>query len=195
LTLNRLLLDSTLPDALVPSVTFEAAPAALAGTAYFELHGPVPDPVAYGLTGYLVLLVLVKVRLLPAFRLLTFTPGFWSFTFPWSVIASFTLTWLHIERPPGQRVYAALVLAAVTLLIGAIAVRSLAAVAHGEFLPGPDAAPPVPGLGLPSFQRRPGEVDRLTSGRPAPNGTRSADPAPHAGPTANPSPSPKGRQP
>jgi tellurite resistance protein len=132
-----------LPAALVPTVIFETAPAALAGTAYFELHGPVPDPAVYGITGYLVLMVLVQLRLLPTYCRLKFTPGFWSFTFASSAIAGFALTWLHIEHPAGGTVYAVLVAAAVSLLIGAIAARSLVAVARGQFLPGPAAAPPV----------------------------------------------------
>jgi tellurite resistance protein len=138
LTLNHLLAGQTLPPALVPSLTFETAPAALAGSAYFALHGPVPDAVAYGIAGYLVLLVIVQLRLLPVYLRLTFSPGFWSFTFPWSAIAGFTLTWLHIEHPAGQRAYAVCVIAAVTLLIGAIAARSLVAMARGCFFPGDD---------------------------------------------------------
>lgn len=135
LTLDRLLVVKMLPAALVPTVTFETAPAALAGTAYFELHGPLPDAAAYGLTGYLVLLVLVQLRLLPIYCRLKFTPGFWAFTFPWTAISGFALTWLHIERPASQTVYAVLVVAAVSLLIGAIAVRSLIAIARDQFLP------------------------------------------------------------
>lgn len=108
LTLDRLLFVKMLPAALVPTVTLEAAPAALAGTAYFQLHGPVPDAAAYGLTGYLVLMVLVQLRLLPVYCRLTFTPGFWAFTFPWAAIAGLTLTWLHIERPAGQTAYSVL---------------------------------------------------------------------------------------
>jgi tellurite resistance protein len=137
LTLNSLLFVKALPAALFPSVTLETAPAALAGSAYFELHGPVPDAAIYGITGYLVLMVLVQLRLLPVYCRLEFTPGFWSFTFPWAAIASFALTWLHIERPAGQTAYSVLVLAAVSLLIGAIAARSLVAIARGQFLPGP----------------------------------------------------------
>ena len=74
LTLNRLVFVTMLPAALMPTVIFEAAPAALAGTAYFELHGPVPDPAVYGITGYLVLMVLVQLRLLPIYGRLKFTP-------------------------------------------------------------------------------------------------------------------------
>jgi tellurite resistance protein len=134
LTLDRLLLVEMVPAALVPSVTFEAAPAALAGTAYFDLHGPVPDAVSIGIAGYLVLQVLVQLRMLPVYGRLKFSPGFWSFTFPWSAVAGLALTWLHIERPAGQAIYSVLILAATSLLTGAIAVRSLVAIARGQFL-------------------------------------------------------------
>ena len=100
-------------------------------------HAQVPDPAVYGITGYLVLMVLVQLRLLPIYGRLKFTPGFWAFTFPSAVIAGFALTWLHIERPAGQAAYSVLVLAAVSLLIGAITARSLIAIARGQFLPGP----------------------------------------------------------
>jgi tellurite resistance protein len=99
-----------------------------------------PDAVSYGLAGYLVLMVLAQLRMLPVYCRLKFNPGFWSFTFPWAAIAGLALTWLHIERPAGQTVYAVLVLVAVSLLIGAIAARSLVAVTRGQFLPGPAAA-------------------------------------------------------
>jgi tellurite resistance protein len=141
LTLDRLMLIEMVPAALVPSVTFEAAPAALAGTAYFDLHGPVPDTVSYGIAGYLVLQVLVQLRMLPVYCRLKFSPGFWSFTFPWSAIAALTLTWLHMERPAGQTAYSVLILAAASLLTAAIAARSLVAIARGQFLPRPGNPP------------------------------------------------------
>jgi tellurite resistance protein len=137
LTLDRLLLAEMVPAPLVPSVTFEAAPAALAGSAYFDLHGLVPDAVSYGIAGYLVMQVLVQLRMLPVYRRLKFSPEFWSFTFPWSAIGAVALTWIHIERPAGGAAYSVLILAAASLLTGAIAARSLVAVARGQFLPRP----------------------------------------------------------
>jgi tellurite resistance protein len=137
LTLDRLLLVEMLPAPLVPSVTFEAAPAALAGSAYFDLHGLAPDAVSYGIAGYLVLQILVQLRMLPVYCRLKFSPEFWSFTFPWSAIAALALTWIHMERPAGQTAYSVLALAATSLLTGAIATRSLVAIARGHFLPRP----------------------------------------------------------
>src|ERR1700722_9294023 len=62
--------------------------------------------------------------------------------FPWSAIALFAITWLHIEHPAGESAYAAVALGGVTLLIVAIAGRSLLAIAHHEFLPAVPAIPP-----------------------------------------------------
>lgn len=86
-------------------------------------------------------MVLVQLRLLPLYARLTFTPGFWAFTFSWAAVAEFTLLWLRIERPAGEAVYAALAAGAVSLLAAAIATRALLAVVRGQFLPPPWAAP------------------------------------------------------
>jgi tellurite resistance protein len=146
LILNRLFFVETLPGALVPTLAIELAPPAIAGSAYFELHGSAPGTVAYGLAGYAVLMVLVQIRLLPSYTRLRFSPGFWSFTFPWCAVAGLALRWLPIERPPGQPVYAALAAGGVSLLVAAVATRSVLAIWRGEFGPGADAAPLAPAV-------------------------------------------------
>jgi tellurite resistance protein len=148
LIINRLFFTDRLPAALVPTLAIEVAPPAVAGGAYFALHGPTPDVFAYGLAGYAVLMVLVQVRLLPLYVRLSFTPGFWAFTFSWAAVAELALLWLRIERPAGEVVWAALAAGAVSLLIAAIAARSLVAIGRGQFLPPPRPAPaPVPDRG------------------------------------------------
>lgn len=160
---NLLLFVEMLEAPLVPGLIFLAAPPAIAGTAYFELHGAIPGPFEYGLAGYTVFMLIVWFRLLPALWRAGFTAGFWSLTFPWSAIALFAITWLHVEHPAGESAYAALALGGVTLLIVAIARRSLLAIAHREFLPAVPAIPP--------------ETEVLPSG-PAPSAApRSALPA------------------
>jgi hypothetical protein len=66
-----------------------------------------------------------------------------------------------IERPTGQTAYAAAALAGVTLLVGAIAARSLVAAGRGQFLPGPAAAPPA----LPAAARIPGAEEARDTAR------------------------------
>jgi len=73
-------------------------------------------------------------------RRLNFAPTFWAFTFPWSAVATTALHWITRGEPPGHHVYTYLVLAAISALIGGIAVRSIVAAARGRFLP-PPAAP------------------------------------------------------
>ena len=144
LILGRLFFVETLPGALVPTLAIELAPPAIAGSAYFELHGSATGTVAYGFAGYAVLMVLVQVPLLPSYARLRFSPAFWSFTFPWCAVVGLALRWLRIEHPPGETAYAALAAGGVSLLVAAIATRSVLAIRRGDFAPGTGAAPLSP---------------------------------------------------
>ena len=120
---------------MIPTLAIELAPPALAGSAYFLLHPGPPDQLALGLAGYAALMVLAQVRLLGLYRTLTFTPAFWSFTFPWAAMVTFALRWLALEHPAGARAYGWILLAAVTGLIAAIAARTIVAGVRGQLLP------------------------------------------------------------
>jgi tellurite resistance protein len=146
LTLNRLLFMRMLPAALIPLLAIELAPPAVGGNAYFALDRGVPSTLAYGLAGYTGLMIVVQLRLLPVYRRLSFSNSFWAFTFTWTAVAAFALRWLHIERPGGETVYAGLVAGAASLLIAAVAARSLVAIARGQFLPVPSAPEGTPAL-------------------------------------------------
>jgi tellurite resistance protein len=139
---NRVFFRPPLAPALLPTMAIELAPAAVASTAYFALH-PAPDPVALGLGGYAAFMVVAQLRLLPLYGKLSFTPGFWSFTFPCAAVATVALRWLSIESPAGKSIYAWMLIAGVTGLIAAIAARTLLALTRGELLPraatGPEA--------------------------------------------------------
>jgi tellurite resistance protein len=132
---NRVFFRPRLAPALLPTMAIELAPPAIASVAYFGLH-PGADPVALGLGGYAAFMVVAQLRLLPLYRALTFTPAFWSFTFPCAAVATVALHWLSIESPGGKIVYAWVLIAAVTGLITAIAARTLLALTRGE-LPAP----------------------------------------------------------
>ncbi|MEE6262325.1 SLAC1 family transporter [Plantactinospora sonchi] len=135
LTLNRLFFRPPLPPALIPTLAIEVAPAALAGVALFALNGERIDFFVSLVAGYGLLMVLAQVRLLPAYLGLSFAPTFWAFTFPFAAVATTTLHWIADSRPSGHRVYAYLVLAGITALIGGIAVRTVVAAARGQLLP------------------------------------------------------------
>jgi tellurite resistance protein len=133
--LNRLFFRPRLPAALIPTLAIELAPPALAGSAYFLLHPGPPDQLALALAGYAALMIVAQARLITLYRALTFTPGFWSFTFPWVAMVTFALRWLALEHPAGARVYGWILLGAVTGLVGAIAARTIVAGWRGQLLP------------------------------------------------------------
>jgi tellurite resistance protein len=141
LVLNRLIIRPALPPSLVPTLAIEMAPPMVAGVAYFGVSGGKIDFIAAAFGGYAVLMVLVQVRLTPLYARLRFTAGFWAFTFTSAAAAVDALLWLTATRPAGTSAYAAIVLGLVTLLIGGIAVRSVIAIARGQFFPPRRAAP------------------------------------------------------
>jgi tellurite resistance protein len=143
LIMNRLFFFPMLPTPLIPTLAIELAPAAVGGVAYFQLTDGRIDTFAYVLAGYAGLMVLVQARLLPLFLRLGFGPGFWAFTFSWCATAAFAVRWLALERPDHATLYAALIAAAASILVGAIGLRSLLLVARGQFLP----PPPTPAAG------------------------------------------------
>jgi tellurite resistance protein len=133
------------PPALLPTLAIEVAPPAVGGLAWFAVNGDRVDLFASVLAGYGLLMVVAQLRLLPAYLRLHFTPGTWSFTFSWAAVASLTLHWIEWGKPAGHLVWTYLVLAAVTVLIGGIAVRTALALARRQLLPPPPAAPLTPG--------------------------------------------------
>jgi tellurite resistance protein len=140
MVLGRLFFGPHLPAALLPTVAIEVAPSAIAGLAWFALGDGSIDPVARVLAGYGVLMVLAQLRLVPDFLRLRFSLGFWAFAFSWAAVATVVLHWIARTRPPGGDGLAVLVLVAATLLVGAIAVRTVVGLRRGTLFPR-DAAP------------------------------------------------------
>lgn len=128
LILLRLIIRPALPDALTPTLAIVLAPPAVAGLAWFQLAGPVPGPVPAALAGLTVLLALTQVAMLPRYRRLAFSLGFWSFTFPSAAVAAFTFVWLDAAAVPGRQLITAVLLAVLTVFVAVLAVRSLARV-------------------------------------------------------------------
>lgn len=135
--LARLLLRPLPPGPLLPTLAIEVAPAAVASLAYFALDGNQVNTVAAFLGGYGLLMALAQVRLLPAYMRLPFMPSTWAFTFSWAAVATAATYWLNDLRPGGYRVGEYLVLAAISALIGGIAIRALIAVGRRQLMPRP----------------------------------------------------------
>ncbi|MEU8006023.1 hypothetical protein AB0B66_33090 [Catellatospora sp. NPDC049111] len=136
LMLQRLFFRPPLPTPLVPTMAIEVAPAPVAGLAWFALT-PVPDTLAYGLAGYTILMVLAQIRLIPVYLRTPFTPGYWAFTFSYAAVATLAIRWLTVERPPAHQALSWLITLLLTALIGAIAIRSVMALAQNSYFPPP----------------------------------------------------------
>lgn len=123
--LARLAFFAPLPDALTPTCAILLAPPAVAGTAWFTINGEQADLVSMALLGLLVLMALQQLALIPRYRRLPFTLGFWSFTFPLAAAGGYGVEWLFIAGFVGWQVIAWLLVALVTVVIVAVGIRSL----------------------------------------------------------------------
>jgi tellurite resistance protein len=141
LIMGRLFFRPLLAPALQPTMAIEVAPAAVASLAWFAIHGARIDVVIAFFGGYGVLMVIAQLRLLPAYLRLPFMPSMWSFTFSWAAVAAAAIIWLQSAAPTGYRVWQYTLIAAVTALIGGIAIRTVIAISRHQLLPHQPAAP------------------------------------------------------
>ncbi|MFG6401507.1 transporter [Microbacterium sp. P04] len=123
--LSRLAFFPPLPDPLTPTLAILLAPPAVAGTAWFAMNGVREDAVSHSLLGVLILMVVLQLFLIPVYRRLTFSLGFWSFTFPVAAAAAYGVDWLALASFPGWEVAALLLSAGATALVVIIGIRSL----------------------------------------------------------------------
>jgi tellurite resistance protein len=82
-------------------------------------------------------MALVQLRFLPRYIRLSFSPGFWAFTFAYAAATTDTLDWITARKPPAAAACAVALLTALSVLIAAIAARTLVAVRRGQFFPAP----------------------------------------------------------
>lgn len=125
LLLARLVFVQHLPDPLQPTLAILVAPPAVAGIAWFQMTGAAVSAVSSALLGITVVMLLVQLFLLPIYRRITFSLGFWSFTFSFAAAGTFAIDWLALLAGPGWRIGVLVVLAAVTALVAVIAIRSV----------------------------------------------------------------------
>jgi tellurite resistance protein len=142
--LLRLFTQPALPTALTPTISIEVAPPVVAGAAWFQINGFQPDALALGLAGYAVLMVLVQVRLIPAYRRVPFGPGWWAFSFSYAAAFSVAIRWLAVGQVPLQRDLTFALLTVVTAGMVALAVRTVRHLVRGTFLPRTAAPAAVP---------------------------------------------------
>jgi tellurite resistance protein len=128
----RLAFRPSLPDPLVPTMAILVAPPAVAGLAWFSLRGGALDLTAVQIAGVGVFLVLVQLALIPKYRRLKFSLGFWSFTFPIAAVVADSFVWLRLMAPAGWQVLIVVLLTALTAFVATIAVRSLIDLVDGS---------------------------------------------------------------
>lgn len=121
----RLALRPAMPAQLIPTLAIMIAPPAVASAAWLMISGGRPDHVFEGLTALTAFMVLIQVMLLPRYRALPFSVGFWSFTFPVASVAALAITWLHLLQPLAWQAITVGVLAIVTILVVSIATKSI----------------------------------------------------------------------
>jgi tellurite resistance protein TehA-like permease len=129
LLVARLISRPPLPDVLVPTLAVVMAPPAVGGLALFALTDHTSTPLSLAFAGLAVVLVGAQLAFLPRYRRLSFSLGFWSFTFPAAAVASYGISWLGVDHVPGADISAWTVALLITVFVASIGVRSLAAVA------------------------------------------------------------------
>jgi tellurite resistance protein len=133
--LLRLIVAPPLPGPLTPTLAILVAPPAVGGMAWLEMNGRAIDSVGLVLLGLTAFMVVIQIALLPTYRRLRFSLGFWSFTFSACAVANQTIALSRIARYPGWQAVIVIALVAVSVLIVAVAVKSVVmgrSTDHGE---------------------------------------------------------------
>ncbi|GBU18249.1 MULTISPECIES: dicarboxylate transporter/tellurite-resistance protein TehA [Methylobacterium] len=132
---HRLILR-TLPVSLRASLGLHLAPPAVACVAYLAVTDGPPDRLAQILFGYALLHALVTLRMVPWLREQPFAPGAWAYTFGVSALplAALRLTERGLDGPSAA--LALPLFAAANLIIGWIALRTLALLVRGRLVSG-----------------------------------------------------------
>ena len=131
----RLAFRPALPDALIPTMAIYSAPPAVAGNAWFALDGGRLDLFQHLLFGTFVLLILIQLALIPTYARLPFGLGFWALTFTTAASGTYGIHWLAASGVPAGQALTVVVLTAITLMIGWVAVRSILLISGAGRLP------------------------------------------------------------
>jgi tellurite resistance protein len=123
--LRSLVSAPTVPHDLLPTLAIEFAIPGLAGRAYFGLTDYRIDIISAVFAAYTVWLLLLQIRFIPLYRTVKFSLGYWSFSFPLATVSNYCIQWLDQLNPPGNLLFELSVSLVITLVIGAIAYRSL----------------------------------------------------------------------
>jgi tellurite resistance protein len=121
----RLLAGPEQLGTLMPTLAIFSAPPAVAGNAWWVINGGSSGVATEMLAGTMVALVAPHLFLLRRYLRLPFTIGFWAFTFTVAASATFGLRLLSLDATPLAFAGGVTALAVATIVIGAIAARSV----------------------------------------------------------------------
>jgi tellurite resistance protein len=139
---HRLYTAKPLAEALRPTLGIQLAPPAVGCVAYLSLTSGPPDLFATALMGYALFQALVLMRLLPWIASQAFSPGYWAFTFGVTALALGMLRFVERGSHGPIALIAPVMFIAANLVIGFIALRTVALLLQGKLLP-PRATPPA----------------------------------------------------
>jgi tellurite resistance protein len=128
----RMIIRTPLPGPLVPTLAILAAPPALAGRAWFDIAGHNVNGIQLGIGALAILAVLIQLGLIPLYRGLTFSLGFWSFTFPLAAMGRYGIAWLAVTHPDGWQLWSFLILAIVSVVVLWVAALSVRLLVQGR---------------------------------------------------------------
>ncbi|MFQ6144453.1 C4-dicarboxylate transporter [Streptomyces seoulensis] len=126
--LTRFTTGPEIPRPLLPTLAIFSAPPAVAGNAWWAISGGRQGTVHEILLGTMAALLLPHLFLVRDYLRLPFALGFWALTFTTAASATYGIRLLSHTGASWSTPLSWVVVAAATLLIGAVAVRSLALV-------------------------------------------------------------------
>lgn len=140
--IHRLYTAPQLASVLRPTLGIQLAPPTVGSLAYLSVTTGAPDLLAHAFFGYGLLQALVLIRLLPWIRKQPFAVSYWAFTFGASALATSSVRMIERGETTGPiATMAPYIFAAVTVMIGLIALATLRLVVVGQLLPAPSPAP------------------------------------------------------
>ena len=127
------LTDIPLPFSLTPALAIWIAAPALVSNTYIALVGEF-DLWAWLLLGVTIVMGALELWWVPRYLRITFGPGVWGFSFVYSTVAAMALRWIEHLAGGGAQTLQWLAIAAGSIIPAVLTVRTVPAIARGEFL-------------------------------------------------------------
>jgi tellurite resistance protein len=125
IVLARLFTGTPLAPPARPSLAILLAAPATGGTALFVAQGGHASLLQEGLAGVVAIMLLVQIVLVPAYREVPFTLGYWTFSFPLASVTNYTVRWMLADPFPGSIAIVWVVLGIATAFVLVLAAASL----------------------------------------------------------------------